>query len=225
MFVTSDLDFMTHAPGIALPTRRGPGGRLPALRLRQGQFLYHQGDDARTVFRVAEGVLRLSRVTEAGQQQVVGFGYPGDIVGFHVQGQRTTDCDALTPALLTVIAATLPDEDAGRGADAAFLAAAALWEIGAMQDHLMTLGRKSSRERVASFLVVLLRRAGHWSEDGLALDLPMCRTDIADFLGIRTETVSRAFTDLRQAGVIDLPSAQHVVVLDPAALADIAEGD
>jgi CRP-like cAMP-binding protein len=225
MFVTSDQDFLTHAQELALPSRKGTGGRLPALRLRQGQFLYHQGDDARTVFRVVDGVLRLSRVTEAGQQQVVGFGYPGDIVGFHVQGQRTTDCDALTPATLAVIAATLPDEETGQAADAAFLAAAALWEIGAMQDHLMTLGRKSSRERVASFLVVLLRRAGRWQDGGLALDLPMSRADIADFLGIRTETVSRAFTDLRQSGVIALPSAQHVVVLDPAALGGIAEGD
>ena len=225
MFVTSDQDFLTNAPDLAPRSRRRPGGRLPALRLREGQFLYHQGDDARTVFRVADGVLRLSRVTEAGQQMVVGFGYPGDIVGFHVQGQRTTDCEALTPATLSVIAASLPDAESGRAADAAFLAAAALWEIGAMQDHLMTLGRKSSRERVAAFLLVLLRRAGAWQEGGLNLDLPMSRADIADFLGIRTETVSRAFTDLRQSGVIDLPSAQHVVVCDPAALASIAEGD
>jgi CRP-like cAMP-binding protein len=195
------------------------------VRLRPGQFLYHQGDEARTVYRVAEGVLRLSRVTERGHQQVIAFGYPGDIVGLPVRGLRNTDCDALTLAVLTAIPARLPEGTGGEAAEAAFIAAAALWEIGAMQEHLTTLGRTSARERVASFLVVLMRRVGCRDEGGLHVDLPMGRADIAGFLGLRTETVSRAFTDFRQSGLIALPSAQHVTILKPEALAAVAEGD
>ena len=77
----------------------------------------------------------------------------------------------------------------------------------------MTLGRASARERVASFLLVLMRRVGQHDAEGIHIDLPMSRSDIADFLGLRTETVSRAFTDLRQSGAIALPSAQNVTVV------------
>jgi CRP/FNR family transcriptional regulator len=70
-----------------------------------------------------------------------------------------------------------------------------------------------------------MRRVGLKDAEGIHVDLPMSRADIADFLGIRTETVSRAFTDFRLAGLIALPSAQHVRILRPDALADIAEGD
>lgn len=226
MFVTFDSELLSRAPVISIPGLDAPSaGREQQLRLKTGQFLYHQGDDARTIYRVTEGVLRLSCVTERGRQQVVAFGYPGDIVGFPVRGHRNTECDALTPAVVTAIPARLPEGGGSGAVEAAFLAAAALWEIGAMQEHLMTLGQKSSRERVASFLVVLMRRAGRHDETGIHIELPMSRADIADFLGLRTETVSRAFTDLRHAGVIELPSAQHVTVLDPDALGQAAEGD
>ena len=226
MFVTFDSEFLSRAPSFSGPLASRPSaGRAHQVRLRQGQFLFHQGDAAETIYRVAEGVVRLARVTERGHQQVIAFGYPGDIVGLPVRGLRNTDCDALTPAVLTAIGARLPEASAGEAAEAAFLAAAALWEVGAMHEHLMTLGRKSSRERVASFLIVLMRRAGRAEADGIHIDLPMSRADIADFLGIRTETVSRAFTDFRTSGLIALPSPQHVTVLRPDALAEVAEDD
>jgi CRP-like cAMP-binding protein len=226
MFVTFDSEILSRAPAITVPGgATGLGARDHPVRLRPGQFLYHQGDEARTIYRVTEGVLRLSRVTERGHQQVIAFGYPGDIVGLPVRGLRNTDCDALTPALVAAIPARLPDATGGVAAEAAFLAAAALWEIGAMQEHLTTLGRTSARERVASFLVVLMRRVGVRDGAGIHVDLPMGRADIAGFLGLRTETVSRAFTDFRLSGLIALPSAQHVMILKPEALAAVAEGD
>jgi CRP-like cAMP-binding protein len=223
MFVTFDSEFLSQRPGIALPETART--RTVPVRLRPGQVLYHQGDDARSIYRVAEGVLRLTRVTEKGHLQVVGFGYPGDFVGFPLQGMRSTDCNALTQAVLAAVAIRLPESEGCGAQDAAFLAAAALWEIGAMQDHLMTLGRKSSCERVASFLVVLMARSGLQAQDGVHVELPMSRSDIADFLGIRTETVSRAFTELRRSGLILLPTAQHVTILKPEALAEVADAD
>jgi CRP-like cAMP-binding protein len=226
MFVTFDSAILSQAPAISVPgTGTTATGREHHVRLKQGQILFHQGDEARTIYRVTEGVVRLSCVTEKGHQQVIAFGYPGDVVGFPVRGLRNTDCDALTPATLSAIAARLPQESSGGAAEAAFLASAALWEIGAMQEHLITLGRTSSRERVASFLVVLMRRVGRRDAGSIHVDLPMTRADIADFLGIRTETVSRAFTEFRKSGLIDLPSAQHVTILKPEGLVDAAEGD
>lgn len=226
MFVTFDSEILSRAPAIHVHGATGvQAGREHLVRLREGQFLFHQGDETRTIYRVVEGVVRLARVTEKGHQQVIAFGYPGDIVGLPVRGLRNTDCDALTPAVVAAIATRLPEESTGAAAEAAFLAAAALWEIGAMHEHLMTLGRKTSRERVASFLVVLMRRVGRHEADGIHVELPMSRADIADFLGIRTETVSRAFTEFRTAGLISLLSAQHVTILNPDGLCEIADGD
>ncbi len=225
MYVAFDTGFLTREHSITLPDKRKRSSLETTLKLSPGQFLFHQGDGGETIYRVTEGVLRLSRVTEKGRQQVVAFGYPGDIVGFPVAGDRTTDCDALTEARVQVLPARLPVDRSGSMADAAFLAAAALFEIGNMQEHLITLGRKSSRERVSSFLLVLMRRVGRQEETGIHIDLPMSRADIADFLGLRTETVSRAFTDLREGGVIGLPTAQKVTVLWPERLEELAEAD
>ena len=226
MFVPFESESLSRAPSISVPRTAVPKAlRQHDIRLKTGQFLYHQGDEARTIYRVNEGVLRLACVTENGHQQVIAFGYPGDIVGLPVRGLRSTDCDALNPARVTAIPARLPEDSSGGAAEAAFLAATALCELGAMQEHMMTLGQKSSRERVASFLLVLMRRVGQHDEAGIHVHLPMSRAGIADFLGIRMETVSRAFTDFRHAGVIELPSAQHVTGLDPAGLQRLAEID
>ena len=101
---------------------------------------------------------------------------------------------------------------------------AALREIAAMQDHFMMLGRKSAVEKVTSFLAVLARRAGETNGTVTQFRLPMGRADIADFLGLTIETVSRAFTQLRKEGVIALNGVHTVRVLRPDALAAIAEG-
>ena len=87
----------------------------------------------------------------------------------------------------------------------------------------MMLGRKSAIEKVASFLSVLMDRVGNESDGTLTFDLPMSRSDIADFLGLTIETVSRTLTALRKRGVIELPSAHKVVVLKKGALRSCAE--
>jgi CRP-like cAMP-binding protein len=90
---------------------------------------------------------------------------------------------------------------------------------------LLTLGRRSAIERLASFLLDVGERTGDPVEDGLVVDLPMSRADIADFLGLTIETVSRNLTKLRLSGVIDLPQPTKVVIPDISRLQDVAEGD
>ncbi|MBM7069136.1 helix-turn-helix domain-containing protein [Actibacterium sp. 188UL27-1] len=185
-----------------------------------GTYLYFEGDDTTRLYIIKRGVLRLTRVLEDGRRQVIAFGYPGDVIGFPAQGRHHSDCDALADAELRLI--PLAALESG-GADPALhtaLMTAALQEISAMQDHLMVLGRKSAAERVASFLVTLADRNGR----GTAIDLPMSRSDIADFLGLTTETVSRCFTALRKAGIIRLASANLVDVADRTALTQRALG-
>ncbi|MDX8354987.1 helix-turn-helix domain-containing protein [Cognatiyoonia sp. IB215182] len=192
--------------------------------IKPGKHLFHEGDPADHVYEVASGVLRLTRIMEDGRRQVIAFGYPGDTVGFPSDGTYHTDCDALVPSTLVVHRRAHLESANGDPVLHQRLLNAALREISAMQDHFMMLGRKSSIEKLASFLMVLTARVGQELGDYDEVTLPMTRADIADFLGLTTETVSRTFTQLRKSQIIATDHANTVIVLKPLALAAIAEG-
>jgi CRP-like cAMP-binding protein len=162
---------------------------------------------------------------EDGRRQVIAFGYPGDVVGFPSDGEYHTDCDALRPTTVVVHKRASLESPNGNGALHARLLQAALREISAMQDHFLMLGRKSAGERVASFLLTLSERVGTPLGQFTQFDLPMSRSDIADFLGLTTETVCRTFTRLRKSNVIALDRVHTVIILKPDDLLELAEGN
>lgn len=221
MYVTTAMHESESTPTTEKPSR-------VALRTRHlvvGQNLYREGDEAERVYEVRSGVLRLTRVLEDGRRQVIAFGYSGDIVGFPHDGEHHTDCDALTDATLISYSREALENGDGDGALHRHLMNAALREISAMQDHFMMLGRKSAHEKVASFLLVLAERVGEPLGEFTQFELPMSRCDIADFLGLTTETVSRAFTRLRKSGVIAIDCINTVVILQPDQLDICANGE
>lgn len=192
-------------------------------RYGAGTHLFREGDEAENVYEVVSGVLRLTRVLENGKRQVIAFGFPGDIVGFPNGTRHHTDCEVLWAAeIVTYRRRTFEAGDADPETHQR-LFRAALREISAMQDHFMMLARKSAIEKVASFLLVLSRRLGESLGTGTTFCLPMSRADIADFLGLTIETVSRAFSLLRKAGTIALATPQTVSVLDLDALIGASE--
>jgi CRP-like cAMP-binding protein len=212
------------------PTQRITPSKPSILRhrtvtIKPGKHLFLEGDPADRIYEVASGVLRLTRVMEDGRRQVIAFGYPGDTVGFPSDGFYHTDCDALMPSTLVVHRRAVLEGANGDPALHMRLLRAALREISAMQDHFMMLGRKSSIEKLASFLIVLNSRVGEPLGDFDQVRLPMTRADIADFLGLTTETVSRTFTQLRKSKVIAIDHVNTVIILKPLALQNIAEGE
>ncbi|MEK9947023.1 MAG: helix-turn-helix domain-containing protein, partial [Alphaproteobacteria bacterium] len=84
--------------------------------------------------------------------------------------------------------------------------------------QMLCLGRKTAKERVASFLISQLRHGAGYGDGGAEFDLPMSRSDIADYLGLTIETVSRTFTALREEGLIGLPATHHISIPDIATL-------
>ena len=196
----------------------------PPTRLRAGSYLYFEGDPVERLYEVASGVVRLTRLLEDGRRQVIAFGYPGDIIGFPAGDCHHTDCDAISDAKLHAYRRSALDTGNGDPALHAKLLQAALKEISAMQDHFMMLGRKSAAERVASFLSVLMDRNADHVGAYRQITLPMSRADIADFLGLTIETVSRCFTALRKSGIIALDGSQTVILLDDAALRAQSQG-
>lgn len=219
MYVTISHEAAQHFIAADLPI-----ARKPLTPLKKGAYLYFEGDEVTHLFIIESGVVRLTRVLEDGRRQVIAFGYPGDIIGFPARDAHHTDCDALTDAKLRAVSQKALDDISFDPELHAVLVQAALQEISAMQDHFMMLGRKSAAEKVASFLNVLLERIGDSSIEPPIVDLPMSRSDIADFLGLTTETVCRCLTALRKAGIIRVTGISKVEVEDPAALAQRADG-
>ncbi|MEW9920953.1 helix-turn-helix domain-containing protein [Marimonas sp. MJW-29] len=192
--------------------------------LKVGSYLFFEGDPVDWLFQVKTGVLRLTRLLEDGRRQVIAFGYPGDIVGFPSGGYHHTDCDVLVDATLQPYRRTALESGDGDPELHRALLQAALREISAMQDHFMMLGRKSAVEKVASFLCVLADRVGDACGVDCKIDLPMRRGDIADFLGLTTETVSRTLTQLRKRGVIAVENIHTIIIRKPSALLELSLG-
>lgn len=218
--------YVTISQGTAQPIAPSTlaARKTPQKTLMKGGYLYFEGDDVTHLFMIETGVVRLTRVLEDGRRQVIAFGYPGDFIGFPAQGTHHTDCDALCESKLCPIPRKTLDDSSVDPELHAVLVQAALQEISAMQDHFMMLGRKSAPEKVASFLTVLLERIGDTSVEPPVLALPMSRSDIADFLGLTTETVCRCLTALRKARIIRVDGISKVAILDQTALAQRSDG-
>lgn len=198
--------------------------RNAQARLKPGAYLYFEGDEVEWLYQVTSGVLRLTRLLADGRRQVIAFGYPGDIVGFPADDLHHTDCEALTDVRLQPFRRAHLESAKGDAALHSALLQAALREISAMQDHFMMLGRKSAAEKLASFLCVLSERVGENLGAYRQVDLPMSRSDIADFLGLTTETVSRTFTQLRKSRIIAINNIHTIIIQRPTALLGLAEG-
>lgn len=222
MYVTLPTEITDCVP---IPTISDPQPKTHETRLKADGSLYYEGDEVEWLYQVKSGVLRLTRMLEDGRRQVIAFGYPGDIVGFPSEGRHHTDCDALVDCTLQPIRRSVLENGDGSPELHQQLLQAALREISAMQDHFMMLGRKSAVEKVASFLSVLAQRVGTHFEGFVQFDLPMRRADVADFLGVTTETVCRTLTQLRKSGVIAVPDVHTIVIRRPEALLALSQGD
>ena len=197
----------------------------PAKRLAKHEMLFGEGDKGGRYYEVLEGVLCSFRILQDGRRQILSFNYPGDIVGIGHEVECKCSCEAVSDARVKCVpAAALERSIETQPEIARKLLKAATIEIASMHDHFVLVGRKSAPEKIASFLLALARREDSDNNE-VTVQLPMTRTDIADFLGMTIETVSRRFTVLRKTGVIDLPQTNTVHVRDMMRLEDLAEGD
>lgn len=195
-------------------------------RLEAKSILFREGDPALRAFSIVEGVVKLSRLLADGKQQVVGFRFPGDIIGFGTQRTYAFDAELLTAGQFCRVERGKLDQLLRRyPLMERRLLDLCLEELGRTQDHLVTVGRRSAGSRVATFLLGLSevhRRRGLSSGE---LPMPMTRSDIGDFLGLTLETVSRTFAAFKRQGIVAEPGHQRLRLLDTAALARLAEGD
>jgi len=174
---------------------------------RNGE-IYGEGEPADFVYKVVSGTVRTYKVLADGRRQIGAFYLPGDVFGFEVGDDHAFSAEAITGSKLLVVRRSGLVGAASRDGDVA----RELWtlverELARFQEHVLLL-IKSAQERVATFLLWMADRM----PDGDTVELPMGRQDIADYLGLTMETVSRTLTSFASDGAIELLSARRVML-------------
>jgi CRP-like cAMP-binding protein len=188
------------------------GASMPFARNSE---IYGENEPANYLYKVVSGAVRTYRVLNDGRRQIAAFHLPGDLFGLEVGDAHASSAEAIADSIVLVIKRSSVVSLAERDPDVA----RQLWtltasELGRTQNHLMLLIR-TAQERIAAFLLEMAER----TRGSDAVELPMSRQDIADYLGLTIETVSRTLTQLEHAAAIELPSSRRIVLRNRSALA------
>jgi len=178
--------------------------------------IFSEGGSTEFFYKVVAGTVRSLRLLSDGRRQITSFFLPGDIFGVEFGGERGAGAEAVSDTVVIQVrrSAILGDPD-----QSIRLWRRSVGELQRSQDHALTLGRRSASERLASFLIDLAERLDATDE----LELPMSRQDIADYLGLTIETVSRTLTQLQGQRLIALTNCRKVRFLDREALEDLCQ--
>lgn len=186
-------------------------------RFEAGQTVVWAGDHMDFVASVVSGMAGLTQQLEDGRTQMVGLIQPSDFLGRPGRDSAAYTVTATSDLLLCCFWRK-PFETLLRDRPriAARLLEMALDELDAARDWLLLLGRKSAREKIASLLVILARREAALinsrPQGRIAVELPLTREAMADYLGLTLETVSRQMSALKRDGVIELEGKRRVIV-------------
>lgn len=191
-----------------------------------GEPVLLDGDACEHVFNITEGSVKVFRSLPDGRRAVTGFLFRGDFLGlahsertlFGAEALEQTRACRFPRKAFKALLLEMPQLESE-------LLERASHELEQAQDQLLLLSRKTALERVSSFLLALSRRAEERQEPADPVRFPMIRADMADYLGLTTETVSRCFGRLKTSGVIRLLAGNRASILRPDSLAQLAEGE
>ena len=187
--------------------------------------IFNEADPAEYVYNVTAGTVKVYKLLGDGRRQITGFLFAGDFLGLIHNESYAYSAEALVPTTLCRFPRRKLETllDAMPNLEQRLLAMAS-HELAAAQDQMVLLGRKSARERVVSFMLMLSNSAARHGRPDDPVSLPMSRSDIADYLGLTIETVSRTLTGLRKQGLIELLDEKQVRLSKRSELREIAEG-
>lgn len=198
-------------------------GRPAARQIAAHEHLFYEGDRKTCLYIVESGWVKLYRTLIDGQRQVVGFANAGSVLGLESDADHSNSCETITAATVrTIPVSTLSDLCATDPKLAEQLLRQVGRQLGAAQAQLASVGAQSAEQKLATFLLSIADLCGA-GENG-EFDLPMRRGDMAEFLGLRLETVSRKMTDFQRRGLIRMTSLYHCRIARRSILADLAEG-
>jgi CRP/FNR family transcriptional regulator len=188
------------------------------VKLTAGQVLFHEGDPVTRVFTLTTGTLKLYNLLADGRRHVTGFVHPGGFLGISMDEEHVFSAEAVDDAQLCWFPRNRFDGFVdGHSPMERELYRMAAHELASAHQQMVLLGRKTATERLATFLIVT-----GGPQVGNLVRLPMSRSDIADYLGLTKETVSRVLSAFRRDRLIRLRAMHEVEILDREALEEVA---
>lgn len=194
----------------------------PVANFSRKDSIYSTGDTASHCYRVLEGAVRLSRILSDGHRQILDIFLPGDTFGIELADAYAADAEAVGD----VVVLKCPRACIDRRSDMTHrreMMTMLSRSLSAAQDHVAMLGHQGARERVANFLMRLAENQN--CTDNEAVDLPVGRQDMADYLGLTIETTCRTLTDLKTSNVISAPNRHQIVIRSIARLEAVCQGE
>jgi CRP/FNR family transcriptional regulator len=194
------------------------------VRFDRRQTIVTEGEPAISFFSIVSGVVKLCRSLSDGRTQIIGFRFPGDVFAISDAETYTTTVEALTfvevcqfsRSRLKRLVQAFPQ------VQTRFLEMSYRY-LATLEDQIFLLGRKTAKEKVASFLLSYSEKVRHdWIHENDRINLPMTRTEIADFLGLTPETVSRVLTGLAREKIITVGVSHTLCLLNPGLLQHIS---
>jgi len=193
-----------------LPQRSQPAVSGTRRAFDRGDEIFADGEPCSVFYKVVSGTVRTGKLLADGRRQIDTFHFPGDVFGLESSDSHRFTAEAVDKVV--VVAYRRGNFGGLVQSDPAFgeqLMTSMLSSLDRAHDHMVLLGRKSAREKMASFLIEIAARRANADR----AELPMQRTDIADHLGLTIETVSRTLTQLVRDGLIRLADSGRTVIL------------
>lgn len=205
--------------------------QLDAIKFYQdyepGEEIVGEQEPIKSVGSLVTGVVALHKTLEDGRRQMVGLLFASDFIGRPLREFAPYEAVAVTDVRMCLFhrrefeRVLLRSQSLERR-----LLEMTLDELDAARDWMVLLGRKTAKERLASFFMILARRAAMLKKtslaEGVTVELPLTREAIAEYLGLTIETVSRQFTAMRKNGLIEMIDRRSIKILDLGSLADLA---
>ena len=191
------------------------------FRYRRDAEIYGEAEPAEFIYQIVEGAVRSYKLLSDGRRQIGAFHLPGDIFGLENGSAHRFTTEAIVDTTVWLLKRRSLEETAERDASVTRdLINLTTKNLQHAESHLLLLGRKTAPERVAAFLCEMDSRLG----GATVMTLPMSRQEIADYLGLCLETVSRALSRLRDSGILSFrdPTQRKIVLLDRSKLAELA---
>ncbi|MGO8912144.1 MAG: Crp/Fnr family transcriptional regulator [Bradyrhizobium sp.] len=186
------------------------------IHFAAGETVFAQEEMTTSFYNLLEGVIRLYKLLPDGRRQIIGFALPGDFLGLAASARHNFSADAIGDVVLCQFSKSAFARFSEDRPDLLRrINELAVRELSQAQDHMVLLGRRSAEEKVATFLIGWRDRLFQVTGPSRTVSLPMSRQDIADFLGLTIETVSRTFTKFERDGVIEIMPGS-IRLLDPA---------
>lgn len=207
------------------PGLLGLFSQQPLETFARGQTVCRDGDPATHVFKIVAGLVRVSKIFSDGSRVITGLFYAGEIFGLGPDEHYLGDAEAVGDVKLRRLSRSRFQQavDSSELLRPQFVN----WlcqEMASAQARMVLLARKKAEERVCDLLLTLARRAGNDQNPATEIEIPISRVDMADYLGLTIETVSRTMTNLIKRGVIQSIARYRFTIRKPALLRSLADG-